>query len=169
MTCTVPSIAPIFLFRSGQGKTWRTVPTFYLSLSRSAIVATDKSVFTERRIARTSGIQLALINLSPSKSHLATVSLAQISQFSSNRRIINPRSRWFNRARCSHSAAVEAGDPGRDDEGHLQDRGAVQRGKWREPDLRGSRWQAAPEADVVPREHRDRRVLSVQHRVRADG
>lgn len=103
--------------------------------------------------------------------------------FSSGGQIINPHFRWFNHAphvyvsACicvyirgcvSRSTFVEAGDTGRDDEGHLEDRGTVQRGEWRQPDLRGTRWQAAPKADVVPREHRDRRVLSLQCRVWPD-
>lgn len=110
--------------------------------------------------------------------------------FSSGGQIINPHFRWFNhvcacsrvraheytrvyraftRVRLARSSSVEADDTGRDDEGHLEVGGAVQRGEWREPDLRGTRWQAAPETDVVPREHRDRRILSLQRRDRTHG
>lgn len=74
-----------------------------------------------------------------------------------------------NDAYCSHSASVEADNTGWGDEGRLGHRGAVQRGERREPDLRGSWWQAAPEADVVSRQYRDRRVLSVRYPGRVNG
>ena len=67
----------------------------------------------------------------------------------------------FNDACCSHSASIEACNIGWGDESYLGPRGAVQRGERRELDLRGSWWQAAPKADVVSRQYRDRRVLSL--------
>jgi len=74
-----------------------------------------------------------------------------------------------NDAYCSHSAALEADNTGRSNEECLGHRRVVQRGERRESDLRGSWRQAASEVDVVSRQHRDRRVLSLQRRERVNG